>query len=125
MKLLLPFLSIVSLSLLASCDKEKRAEIRNYTAEVANDAKKSANELKDSATEFKDKVANSPEYKSGKLKVKGTWSEAKGKLKKKYAELTDDDLLYKEGQEEELYGRLQRKLGMNREEVEKILQDQE
>lgn len=46
-----------------------------------------------------------------KMKIEGSWTEIKGKLKQKYASLTDDDLLYEEGQEEELLGRLQRKLG--------------
>ncbi len=59
---------------------------------------------------------------SSKLKVKGDWNTAKGKLKQKYAELTDDDLLYVEGKEDELYGRLQKRLGKSREEVEKILE---
>lgn len=51
--------------------------------------------------------------------LKGHWNELKGKLKQKYADLTDDDLLYVEGKEDELYGRLQQKLGKTREEVEK------
>lgn len=42
----------------------------------------------------------------------------KGKLKEKYADLTDDDLLYEEGQEDQLMGRLQQKLGKTRQEVE-------
>jgi uncharacterized protein YjbJ (UPF0337 family) len=46
-----------------------------------------------------------------KLQLKGSWNEVKGKLKQKYADLTDDDLLYEEGKEDELLGRLQRKLG--------------
>ncbi|SEF55454.1 CsbD family protein [Algoriphagus boritolerans] len=46
-----------------------------------------------------------------KLQIKGSWNEIKGKLKQKYADLTDDDLLYEEGKEDELLGRLQRKLG--------------
>ena len=46
-----------------------------------------------------------------KLQIKGSWNTIKGKLKQKYADLTDDDLLYEEGKEEELLGRLQRKLG--------------
>lgn len=58
---------------------------------------------------------------SGKLKIKGTWNTAKGQLKQKYAELTDDDLLYVEGKEDELYGRLQKRLGKSREEVENIM----
>jgi len=46
-----------------------------------------------------------------KLTVKGSWNELKGKLKQKYASLTDDDLVYNEGQEDELLGRLQKKTG--------------
>jgi uncharacterized protein YjbJ (UPF0337 family) len=46
-----------------------------------------------------------------KLQLKGSWNEVKGKLKQKYADLTDDDLLFEEGKEDELLGRLQRKLG--------------
>ena len=37
-----------------------------------------------------------------RLEFKGSWNEAKGKMKQKYANLTDDDLTYQEGQEEEL-----------------------
>ena len=55
--------------------------------------------------------------------VEGKVEQAKGKLKQKYADLTDDDLLYAEGKEEDLYGRLQKKLGKTRQEVEKILED--
>lgn len=46
-----------------------------------------------------------------KLQIKGAWNEVKGKLKQKYADLTEDDLLFEEGKEDELLGRLQRKLG--------------
>ena len=55
--------------------------------------------------------------------IKGNWNELKGKLKKSYAELTDDDLLYEEGREDELYGRLQQKLGKSKEEVKKLFED--
>lgn len=51
--------------------------------------------------------------------LKGNWNELKGKLKQKYADLTDDDLLYAEGKEDELYGKLQQKLGKTKEELEK------
>lgn len=50
--------------------------------------------------------------------LKGNWNVIKGKLRQKYADLTDDDLLYLEGKEEEMLGRLQKKLGKTREEVE-------
>jgi uncharacterized protein YjbJ (UPF0337 family) len=51
------------------------------------------------------------------LTAKGTWNEIKGKLKQKYADLTDDDLTFAEGKEDELYGRLQKKLGKTKEEI--------
>ena len=60
---------------------------------------------------------------STELWWKGNWNVAQGKLKQQYADLTDDDLLYTEGKEEELYGRLQKKLGKTRAEVEKLLND--
>ncbi|WP_256009205.1 CsbD family protein [Desertivirga xinjiangensis] len=52
-----------------------------------------------------------------KLELKGKWNELKGKAKQAYADLTDDDLKYEEGQEDELYGRLQTKTGKTRDEV--------
>jgi uncharacterized protein YjbJ (UPF0337 family) len=51
------------------------------------------------------------------LELKGRWNEIKGKLKQKYADLTDDDLKYTEGEDEELIGRLQKKLGKTKEEI--------
>ncbi|MWB95540.1 CsbD family protein [Flavobacterium sp. GA093] len=55
--------------------------------------------------------------------IKGNWNELKGKLKQQYADLTDDDLLYDEGKEDELYGRIQQKLGKTKEEVSKLFSD--
>lgn len=57
-----------------------------------------------------------------KLSIKGNWNEAKGKLKQKYGQLTDDDLAYAEGKEDELVGKLQKKLGKTREEVIKEIE---
>jgi uncharacterized protein YjbJ (UPF0337 family) len=56
-----------------------------------------------------------------KTVIKGNWNVIKGKLRQKYANLTDDDLQYVEGKEEEMLGRLQKKLGKSREEVEDII----
>jgi uncharacterized protein YjbJ (UPF0337 family) len=53
--------------------------------------------------------------------TKGNWKIAKGKLKQKYADLTDDDLEYVEGREEELIGRIQRKTGQTREQIEDVI----
>ena len=57
-----------------------------------------------------------------KLQFKGSWNEIKGKLKQKYAQLTDDDLTYTEGKDEELIGKLQKKLGKSAEEVRQMLE---
>lgn len=55
--------------------------------------------------------------------MKGNWNEFKGKLKQKYANLTDDDLAFSEGKEDELIGRLQTKLGKSNEEIRRILSE--
>jgi uncharacterized protein YjbJ (UPF0337 family) len=55
------------------------------------------------------------------LTFKGEWNEVKGKLKQKYGELTDDDLSYQEGREDELLGRLQKKLGKGKDEIQRII----
>ena len=51
------------------------------------------------------------------MNLKGHWNEIKGKLKQKYGQLTDDDLIFAEGKEEELLGRLQKRLGKSKEDV--------
>ena len=53
--------------------------------------------------------------------IKGNWNEQKGKLKKKFATLTDNDLMFKEGKQEEMLGKLQIKLGKTKEEFQKII----
>jgi uncharacterized protein YjbJ (UPF0337 family) len=53
--------------------------------------------------------------------LKGSWNETKGKLKQRFAMLTDNDLLLVEGKQDELIGRLQVKLGKTREEIRKII----
>lgn len=57
-----------------------------------------------------------------KLNIQGNWNETAGKLKQKYANLTDDDLLFKEGKEEELLGRLQQKLGKTKEQIRDLIE---
>jgi uncharacterized protein YjbJ (UPF0337 family) len=56
-----------------------------------------------------------------KMEVKGTWNEWKGKLKQKYASLTDDDLKYEEGKENEMWGKIQKKTGKAKDELVKWL----
>jgi uncharacterized protein YjbJ (UPF0337 family) len=52
-----------------------------------------------------------------KLRFKGNWNEVKGKVKQRWGDLTDDDLTFQEGKEDELIGRIQRRTGESREEV--------
>jgi len=49
------------------------------------------------------------------------WEEQKEKLKKQFAALTDSDLLYMEGMENEMITKLALKLGKTKEEVYKII----
>ena len=58
-----------------------------------------------------------------KLQMKGNWNIAKGKLKKKWANLTDDDLRYVEGDQQELIGRIQRRTGQTREAVQQAMDE--
>jgi uncharacterized protein YjbJ (UPF0337 family) len=51
------------------------------------------------------------------LQLKGSWNEIKGKLKQKYGQLTDQDLMFAEGKEDELLGRIQKRLGKSKEEL--------
>lgn len=53
--------------------------------------------------------------------VKGNWNEQKGKLKQAFANLTDDDLMFADGKKDEMYGKLQKKLGKTREELEDVM----
>jgi len=54
--------------------------------------------------------------------LKGNWIELKGKLKQRFAVLTDDDLLFAEGKKEEMLGKLQAKLGKTKEELHNIIE---
>lgn len=55
--------------------------------------------------------------------VKGNWEEQKGKLKQKFAKLTDNDLLFVEGKKDEMMGKLQIKLGKSKEELLKLIEN--
>ena len=58
-----------------------------------------------------------------KFQIKGNWNEIKGKLKQKYGQLTDDDLTFAEGKEDELLGRLQQRLGKTNEEIRREFEE--
>ena len=57
-----------------------------------------------------------------KLTFRGGWKEVKGKLKQKYANLTDDDLTFTEGKEDEMLGRLQKRTGRSKEQLRKEIE---
>ena len=57
-----------------------------------------------------------------KLEFKGSWNEVKGKLKQKYGQLTDNDLAFAEGKDDELLGRLQQKLGKSKEDLRREIE---
>ena len=57
------------------------------------------------------------------LKIKGDWNITRGKLKQKWATLTDDDLQYAEGKQEEMLGRIQKRTGETREAIERALKE--
>lgn len=59
---------------------------------------------------------------SWKLKLKGNWNETKGKIKQAYGDLNDDDLKYEEGKDDELVGRIQKKIGKTKDEVVKWIE---
>ena len=58
-----------------------------------------------------------------KLQMKGSWNEIKGKLKQKYGQLTDDDLTFAEGKDDELLGRLQKRLGRTKDELRSEIEE--
>lgn len=60
-------------------------------------------------------------FKMNTTELKGNWDEQKGKLKQKFATLTDDDLMFAEGKKDEMMGKLQIKLGKSKEELHKVI----
>ncbi|GAB3803867.1 CsbD family protein [Spirosoma humi] len=55
--------------------------------------------------------------------IKGGWNELKGKIKQAYGDLTDDDLTYTEGKEDEMWGKIQQKTGKTKDEINKSIAD--
>ena len=96
-------LAAASLGMLAACDR-----------------KDTPGEKLDKAIDRSKDAIQDTKSSPSSLRIKGNWNELKGKLKQQFADLTDDDLLYVEGKEDELYGRLQKRLGKTRAEVEKL-----
>jgi uncharacterized protein YjbJ (UPF0337 family) len=57
------------------------------------------------------------------LHIKGDWNIVKGKIKQKYAQLTDNDLRYEDGREDELVGRIQKRTGDTKEAVQQFVDE--
>jgi uncharacterized protein YjbJ (UPF0337 family) len=76
-----------------------------------------------SSTKWKTNGRLKPEFSVMKLQMKGSWNEIKGKLKQKYGQLTDDDLVFADGKEDELLGRLQKRLGKTKDELRAEIED--
>lgn len=55
------------------------------------------------------------------LKLTGNWNNIKGKLKEKYAQLTDDDLIYEEGKEDQIIAQVQKKTGEAKENIKAFI----
>jgi uncharacterized protein YjbJ (UPF0337 family) len=70
------------------------------------------------------KIEINPKLKSiNTTEIKGNWNEIKRKLKQKYANLTDDDSLFEEGKEDEMFGNVQNKIGKTKDEITKWIAD--
>lgn len=54
-------------------------------------------------------------------RIRGNWNQIKGKLKEEYGELTDNDLVYREGKEDQLLGRIQEKTGKSKQEIKDFI----
>lgn len=96
---------------------DTRDNLRRTLTKVGDDVERTVKN-------FMDKLESSRMTDDGSsLIMRGSWDDVKGQLKKNYADLTDDDLTYVEGQEDELFGRLQQKLGKTKNEIMKMIRD--
>ncbi|WP_071885987.1 YtxH domain-containing protein [Hymenobacter sedentarius] len=95
-----------------------------YSGQLGEQATKIGSDLEAKFKEYAGKLEDLGLTGAGSsLKLKGDWNDIKGKLKQQYAQLTDEDLTYTEGQGDELVGRLQSKLGKGKSEITKMLND--
>lgn len=95
-----------------------------YSGQLGDQASKLGTDLEAKFKEYAGKLEDlGLTGAGGSLKLKGEWNDIKGKLKEQYAQLTDEDLTYAEGQGDQLVGRLQDKLGKGKSEITKMLND--
>ena len=107
----------------ATRDNLKTAATK-YSGQFGEQLSKYGEELDSKFKDYMDKLEDMGVGGAGSsLNLKGSWDEAKGKLKQQYAQLTDQDLDYADGKGDELVGRLQQKLGKGKKEIIKMLND--
>ncbi|RAU82256.1 CsbD family protein [Pontibacter arcticus] len=83
---------------------------------------KTGEDLEKTIKTWFDKLENKDVTGAGSsLTMRGSWDDVKGQLKQNYADLTDDDLTYVEGKEDELLGRIQQKLGKTKDEIVRLI----
>ena len=93
-----------------------------YSGQLGEQASKLGSDLESKFKGYVEKLEDMGITGSGSsLNMKGDWNDVKGKLKQQYAQLTDEDLTYAEGQGDELVGRLQEKLGKGKSEITRML----
>jgi uncharacterized protein YjbJ (UPF0337 family) len=85
---------------------------------------KVGDDIQGTVKSFMDKLENRNVTGAGSsLTMRGSWDDVKGQLKQNYGDLTDDDLMYVEGKEDELLGRLQRKLGKTKNDIVRLISE--
>lgn len=123
---IISLLTFAAAAALVSCEKSESVKAEEAAREEAREIKKAVEESREAAREkaaaIHEEVVDTATASPERLSWKSNWNEVKGKLKQRFADLTDDDLLHQEGKEDELLGRLQQKLGKTREEIEDILE---
>ncbi|MCC9169045.1 CsbD family protein [Pontibacter harenae] len=86
--------------------------------------KKAGDDIEKTVKNWMDKLERNNVTDDGSsLIMRGSWDDVKGQLKQNYADLTDDDLTYAEGKEDELLGRLQRRMGKTKDEIIKLISE--
>ncbi|WP_230407159.1 YtxH domain-containing protein [Pontibacter cellulosilyticus] len=72
---------------------------------------------------LKNKMAKTNSPQDEQLVMYGSWEDIKRQLSQNYEELTEEDLHYSEGRENELLSRLQTRLNKTKDEVLRLLAD--
>ncbi|QCR25208.1 hypothetical protein C1N53_21095 [Pontibacter sp. SGAir0037] len=91
---------------------------------IGRSLKKVGDDMERTVKNWMDSLENKKVTGTGSsLQMRGSWDDVKGQLKQNYAELTEDDLTYAEGKEDELFGRLQQKLGKTKDEIVRLISD--